>query len=78
MAAANRQNRGRVNDEQKMALVEFMEVNPEVNAGIFIRTYTNSDRLRLWNEMTENLNASGPIKDSDGLRSLSIIYLFYL
>ena len=55
--------RKEVSEAQKDEFVEFIEANRNISGNVeFTNTFTNLDKLHLWEELTRKLNAIGPLQ----------------
>ncbi|XP_024873899.1 uncharacterized protein LOC112455912, partial [Temnothorax curvispinosus] len=48
---------GNITEEQRSLLIEFMKVHPELVSGKFSKTFTYDHAAKLWQEVTNILNA---------------------
>ncbi|XP_029164559.1 uncharacterized protein LOC114935829 [Nylanderia fulva] len=48
---------GNITEEQRCLLIEFMKVHPELVSGKFSKTFTYDHAAKLWQEVTDILNA---------------------
>lgn len=72
---------GNITEDQRCLLIEFMKVHPELVSGKFSKTFTYDHAAKLWQEVTEILNAcNGAEKNWKSWRKVItiIIYLFFI
>lgn len=52
----------KTSENQKKRLIELLELNPQLRSGKFTSTFTYKSSQNCWNNISQELNALGPVK----------------